>query len=112
MAKRHECLNKVSIYCSKGSGKGPHKCKHCKSVIRVWEGVYGVFTHRGDGGYRLRDAHATFQTERAAQRTPSQYIGGTLADDILDTPGYYVAMVVSNFDSGEGDGWAVARRDA
>ena len=40
---------------------------------------------------------------------PSEFIGGTLAYDILNTPGYYVALTVSDY-SGEVIGWAIARK--
>jgi hypothetical protein len=45
----------------------------------------------------------------------SEYIGGRLADDILATPGYYVAIIscINSDDDDEGDediaGWAIAR---
>lgn len=44
----------------------------------------------------------------------SEYIGGLMADDILSTPGYYVALVNYNSDDDEGEpeGWAVAYRPA
>lgn len=40
---------------------------------------------------------------------PSEFIGGALAEHILETPGYWVAVIVKDAD---GDiGWAVAHRD-
>jgi hypothetical protein len=46
---------------------------------------------------------------------PSEFIGGSMALDILATPGVYVAVVVTDLDAGDEDddlvGWAVARRD-
>ncbi len=44
---------------------------------------------------------------------PSEYIGGAMAEWILDHPGYYVAIVSfytpeDEEDRGEVDGWAVA----
>lgn len=42
----------------------------------------------------------------------SEFIGGRLADDILSTPGVYVALVNEPSDGDEDpEGWAVARRD-
>lgn len=43
----------------------------------------------------------------------SEYIGGIMARDILDTPGIYVAVVVTDLDDidGEPSGWAVLRYD-
>jgi hypothetical protein len=43
---------------------------------------------------------------------PSEYIGGHLADDILASPGVYVAVVVTDLDDEENpSGWAVLRYD-
>ena len=42
---------------------------------------------------------------------PSEYIGGRLAEDIIDTPGYYVATVVCDPDSDEVTGWVVAFKE-
>lgn len=42
---------------------------------------------------------------------PSEYIGGALADHILETPGYWVAISVED-DTEEGAGWAVAYQPA
>ena len=43
---------------------------------------------------------------------PSEFIGGSMADDILDTPGVYVALVCYDLDDPDDDaepaGWAVA----
>jgi len=40
---------------------------------------------------------------------PSEFIGGRMADDILTTPGVYVA-VIADGDEEDSDGWAVARK--
>ena len=40
----------------------------------------------------------------------SEYIGGRLARHILETPGYWVAVIV-NEDDGEASAWALAYRD-
>lgn len=47
---------------------------------------------------------------------PSEFIGGRMADDIMSTPGLYVAVTVTalDIDPDEEDdiiGWAVARKD-
>jgi hypothetical protein len=39
----------------------------------------------------------------------SEVIGGGMADDILSTPGVYVALVDYPSDDSEPEGWAVAR---
>lgn len=40
----------------------------------------------------------------------SEFIGGGMADDILSTPGVYVALVDYPTDDDDPEGWAVARR--
>lgn len=40
----------------------------------------------------------------------SEYIGGGMERDILDTPGVYVALVDYPSDDSEPEGWAVARK--
>jgi hypothetical protein len=49
----------------------------------------------------------------------SEFIGGRMADDILSTPGFYVAVAVDGLlpegaddDEDTNIGWAVARKDA
>lgn len=41
---------------------------------------------------------------------PSEFIGGQMERDILETPGLYVAIVAYNSNGDEPDGWAVAYR--
>lgn len=63
----------------------------------VWELLTG---YTGQHGYNGPVMH------------PSEYIGGRMARDILDTPGVYVAVVVYADDEPDGPepaGWAVAR---
>jgi hypothetical protein len=42
----------------------------------------------------------------------SQYIGGALAEAILETPGYYVATMVGDDSDEPGDSWCVAFKEA
>lgn len=71
-------------------------------VDRPWELLTG---YTSQYGYRGPVMH------------PSEYVGGKLADHILSTPGYYVALVVYALDSDDEDttdepiGWAVAFRE-
>lgn len=67
MATRHVCLNAISVHCLHGAGRGPAKCRYCGSPLHRSTGVYGVFTWTGDGRYPREAAHATYETERAAQ---------------------------------------------
>lgn len=72
MAFRYRCTLDVSVHCVRGRGKGPGKCPKCGGPIFVQEGVYGVFTWRGDGRYRREDAHAVYQVEGAAERKTAE----------------------------------------
>lgn len=47
---------------------------------------------------------------RSVLMDQAEFIGGRMADDILGTPGLYVAVVVSLSDSEHDAGWAVAYR--
>jgi hypothetical protein len=62
-----------------------------------WEVLNG---YSGQSGYAGPIMHA------------SEYIGGSLADDILDKPGLYVTCTVETLDdSGEAAGWVVCHRE-
>jgi hypothetical protein len=71
MALQHECVNARTpgsgYHHSYGSGRGPAKCRFCGSAIRVTSGAYSVLAWRGDSGYSVADALATYATERAAE---------------------------------------------
>lgn len=47
---------------------------------------------------------------RGALMHPSEFIGGCLADHILETPGYWVALVPSFSDDSD-DAWVLAYRE-
>jgi hypothetical protein len=64
-----------------------------------------------DDGWRLESGWTGQHGYRGPAMHPSEYIGGRLADHILATPGYWVALVCADED-GEAYGWAVAHRDA
>lgn len=42
---------------------------------------------------------------------PSEFIGGRLAEAILEDPGYYVSVSVETDNPEEPAGWAIARKD-
>lgn len=65
------------------------------------------------GGWQLLAGYTGQYGYNGAIMHDSEYIGGRLADDILATPGYYVALVVAdlNDETGGTVGWAVARKD-
>ncbi|WBQ03826.1 hypothetical protein [Kribbella sp. CA-293567] len=68
-ANRHRCIHGVTPRCTRGNGKPKRqKCAECGGALLVESGVFGVFDHRGDGRYRLADAHATYAMEAAATR--------------------------------------------
>lgn len=77
-------------------------------------------------GWRLLQGYTGQYSYNGPVMHPSEFIGGGMARDILDTPGYYVALVVEAPCNYEGDsecdietgcecepaGWAVAFREA
>lgn len=67
-ATRHRCSLRVSHQCSRGTGKGPEKCRTCKGVMVRQIGLYGVFVWRGDGRYPEADALSMHRTEGAADK--------------------------------------------
>lgn len=69
---------------------------------------------QGDG-WELMNGYSGQQSYRGPVMHPSEFIGGSMADDILSTPGLYVAVVVKDLDNATEDetsevGWAVAYR--
>lgn len=65
-------------------------------------------------GWSLMNGYSGQQSYRGPVMHSSEFIGGRMADDILSTPGLYVAVVVKSLDC-DGDetpdaGWAVAYR--
>ncbi|UDL16707.1 hypothetical protein SEA_ATUIN_14 [Arthrobacter phage Atuin] len=65
-------------------------------------------------GWELLSGWTGQQGYRGPVMHPSEYIGGRLADHILETPGYYVVTEVRTDDpeDEEGAGWAIAYRPA
>lgn len=82
----------------------------------------GTHDVQGDG-WELMNGYSGQQSYSGPVMHPSEFIGGRMADDILSTPGLYVAVVVSDDEEcqaycpedcdGEHEpaGWAVARKD-
>lgn len=74
-------------------------------------------THHVSGeGWDLMNGYSGQQSYSGPVMHPSEFIGGGMADDILNEPGLYVAVTVTalDIDADEEDdviGWAVARRD-
>jgi hypothetical protein len=60
-------------------------------------------------GWTLLDGYSGQYSYAGPIMHNSEYIGGRMADDILSTPGVYVALVNYDADGGDGEGWAVAR---
>jgi hypothetical protein len=67
-----------------------------------------------DGRWKLLDGYSGQSGYAGPVMHASEYIGGRMADDILSTPGVYVAVVVMDLDNATDEetpeaGWAVAR---
>lgn len=89
-------------------------------VIRVHEdgtvmeepNTYAPELHDGElegNGWTLLDGYSGQYGYSGPIMHDSEYIGGGMADDILSTPGVYVALVDYPLDDSEPEGWAVAR---
>lgn len=63
-----------------------------------------------NGDWKLMNGYSGQDRYSGPIMHPSEFIGGQMARDILETPGLYVAIVVDTID-GEADGWAVAYRE-
>jgi hypothetical protein len=86
------------------------------------EGMYGPEVIDSDGtlslssqraGWTVLDGYSGQYGYSGPVMHPSEYIGGSLARDIVNTPGFYVALIVLDDDEdehGEHDiiGWIVA----
>lgn len=80
-------------------------------------------THNLEGdGWSLMNGYSGQDRYAGPVMHSSEFIGGRMADDILSTPGYYVAMVVDAIDCDDHDspddcdcdrnvGWAVAYKE-
>jgi hypothetical protein len=69
------------------------------------------------GGWSLMDGYSGQSGYSGPIMHDSEYIGGNLAQDILDTPGYYV--VIASYYDGDteeddmvAEGWAVAYKES
>lgn len=85
----------------------------------VWapEVTWSEGTHHvsGDGWSLLSGYSGQYGYAGPVMHDP-EYIGGRMEEDIIATPGYYVAVVVSDVDNATEDetpyaGWAVAHRE-
>jgi hypothetical protein len=83
------------------------------------DGVYAPDVYEDDGellpvgsGWSLLDGYSGQDRYSGPIMHASEYIGGRMASDILETPGLYVAVVVYPLDDSEPDGWAVAYRES
>ncbi len=76
-------------------------------------GVYAPELYDGEilaDGWELLDGYSGQDRYSGPIMHASEYVGGRMARDILETPGVYVALVDYPVDGDEPDGWAVARR--
>lgn len=87
-----------------------------QSVYWAPEVTWQNGTHHISGeGWTLMDGYSGQYGYRGPVMHPSEFIGGQMADEILSTPGLYVAVDVRDLDAPDGHnetaGWAVARKD-
>jgi hypothetical protein len=70
MGHQHSCMYGSTSQCRRNVAGKPKskKCPGCGGHWLIQEGMFGVFTWRGDGRYRLEDAHATYSSEKLAYR--------------------------------------------
>lgn len=75
-------------------------------------GVYApeLFDGEVGSGWELLDGYSGQYRYSGPIMHASEYIGGDMERDILDTPGAYVALVDYPSDGDEPEGWAVARK--
>jgi hypothetical protein len=84
------------------------------------QGIYAPELNDGElegDEWSLLDGWSGQYSYRGPIMHPSEYIGGALADHIIENPGYYVAVMNYMDDDGDGngvepDGWAVAFKEA
>lgn len=74
--------------------RAPEMCNH-RLDSPDWELMNGYSRQEGYGGPIMH---------------PSELIGGVLADDIMSTPGLYVAIVSYGDTDDDAAGWAIAYR--
>ena len=72
LATRYVCCNDgneaAGLRHTRGNGKPSRKaCACCKGSLRVYTGLWGVFTWTGDGRYPEAAALKTFTREQPAQ---------------------------------------------
>lgn len=69
-AVRHRCASSLgSVHCTRGNGRPTRQtCRHCRGILLIEKGLWGVFVWRGDGRYRLEDAISTATREAVAER--------------------------------------------
>jgi len=75
------------------------------------QGIYAPELHDGEvsPGWTLLNGYSGQDRYSGPIMHASEFIGGGMADDILSTPGVYVALVDYAGDDSESDGWAVAK---
>lgn len=67
-----------------------------------------LFDSEVGDGWTLMDGYSGQDRYSGPIMHASESIGGSMADDILSNPGFYVALVDTPADDSEPDGWAVA----
>jgi hypothetical protein len=68
LATEYRCQLGISAQCARGEGKLKRtRCAYCGGGLSVTWGIYTVQVWRGDRGYKLDDAVATYLSSRAAE---------------------------------------------
>lgn len=71
-ANRHHCMRNSSVMCTKGTGKGPKKCKYCGSTIVVDAGHWGVFVWSEANRYDRDSAVKLYRSKTHAEGLASK----------------------------------------
>ena len=70
MGYEHHCVNidtpGSGAMHTRGTGRGPNKCRYCGSAVMNTPGMYGVFTWRGDGKYKIENALWSYSSAKVA----------------------------------------------
>ena len=83
------------------------------SVTTVGNVIWAPDLYDGDlsgDGWELMTGYSGQHAYNGPIMHNSEFIGGRMAEDILSTPGVYVALVNGTLSDDEPEGWAVARR--
>lgn len=87
---------------------------HADGTVSFPNDIWAPELHDGDllgDEWGLLDGYSGQYRYSGPMMHQSEFIGGQMARDILERPGYYVALVNYEIDDDEPTEWAVARRE-